>query len=297
VPAQAHLHAHPHDDPARISVASVQDLHLIRAWADAESWNPGLADTQPFFAADPTGFLVARREGDDTPVSCISVIRYGTDFGFLGLYLARPDVRGQGYGIQVWNAGTARLSGRTTGLDGVVAQQPNYRKSGFVSAWTNTRYEGIPDGTATPPPGVTLVDATTLPFSQLAAYDRRFFPAPRDAFLASWLTAPHRHSLAALKDGELVGLGTIRDCSDASRIGPLDAATPDIAAALLTALAATAPGTPIALDVPDINPAAIRLAEQLALTPGFETSRMYTSPTPPAFDRTGVYAITTLELG
>ncbi|MFD3514125.1 GNAT family N-acetyltransferase [Streptomyces sp. NPDC058657] len=269
----------------------------MRAWAEAEGWNPGLADLQPFLAADPTGFLVARREGDDTPVSCISVVRYGADFAFLGLYLARPDVRGQGHGIRVWNAGTARLSGRTVGLDGVVAQQPNYRRSGFVSAWTNTHYEGVPSGAATPPPGVALVDATTLPLAELAAYDRRFFPAPREAFLASWLAAPQRHSLAALKDGHLVGLGTIRACPGPSRIGPFHAADPDIAAALLTALAATAPGTPVSLDVPDINPAAVRLAEQFALGPGYETSRMYTSPTPPEFDRTGVYAITTLELG
>ncbi|MFF0741233.1 GNAT family N-acetyltransferase [Streptomyces sp. NPDC004111] len=269
----------------------------MHAWAREEGWNPGLADVQPFFAADPTGFLVARREGDDTPVSCVSVIRYGTDFGFLGLYLARPDVRGQGYGIQVWNAGMARLAGRTVGLDGVVAQQPNYRKSGFVSAWTNTRYEGVPSGTATPPPGVALVDAGTLSFAELAAYDRDFFPAPRETFLGAWLAAPGRHSIAAVEDGRIVGLGTIRGCVAASRIGPFHAAGPDIAAALLTALAATSPGTPVALDVPDINPAAVRLAEQFGLTPGFETSRMYTTPQPPEFDRTGVYAITTLELG
>lgn len=281
---------------AHIATASVNDLHLIRAWADAEGWNPGIADTQPFFAADPGGFLVARRDGDPTPVSCVSVVRYGADHAFLGLYLARPDLRGQGYGIQVWNAGMDRLTGRNVGLDGVVAQQPNYRKSGFTPAWTNTRYEGTPTTPVPPPPGVELVDATALPFAQLAAYDRRFFPAPRDAFLASWLTAPHRTSVAALTDGHLVGFATLRTCATASRIGPLYAATPDLAATLLTTLAATTPGAPVALDVPDTNPAATRLAEQLALTPTFETARMYTAEPPPA-DHQALYAVTTLELG
>ncbi|MEU8892479.1 GNAT family N-acetyltransferase [Streptomyces sp. NPDC048442] len=270
----------------------------MRDWAHAEGWNPGIADAQPFFAADPRGFLLARREDDDTPASCVSVVRYGTDHAFLGLYLARPDLRGQGYGIQVWNAGMERLAGRNVGLDGVVAQQPNYRKSGFTSAWTNTRYEGIPAGGSrvAAADGVTVVDAATLPFELLAAYDRRFFPAPRDAFLASWLTAPHRRAVAAIRDGNLAGLAVLRTCSAASRVGPLYAATPDIAATLLTTLAATTPGTPIALDAPDCNPAAIRLAERLALTPTFETARMYTSE-PPDIDRTGLYALTTLELG
>ncbi|MGW7411187.1 GNAT family N-acetyltransferase [Streptomyces sp. NPDC054863] len=300
--------------PVRIAAASVSDLHLMRAWADAEGWNPGIADAQPFFAADPRGFLIARREGDDTPTSCVSVIRYDTDHAFLGFYLTRPDLRGQGYGIQVWNAGMERLAGRNVGLDGVVAQQSNYRKSGFTSAWTNTRYEGIPEGGTSfgslgrapadgatsfggaPADGVTVVDATTLPFELLAAYDRRFFPAPRDAFLASWLTAPHRTALAAISDGNLAGLAVLRGCPGASRVGPLYAATPDIAATLLTTLAATTPGIPIALDAPDCNPAAIHLAERLALTPTFETARMYTAG-PPDIDRTGLYAVTTLELG
>lgn len=94
----------------------------------------------------------------------------------------------------------ARLNGRNVGLDGVVAQQPNYRRSGFRPAWTTMRYEGRP------PAGL---------------------PVP--------------------------------------------------------------PGT-------DINPAAVRLAEELGLSPSFETARMYTGPSPDV-DHTGLFGITSLELG
>ncbi len=40
------------------------------------------------------------------------------------------------YGVEPWN------SWRTIGLDGVLAQQENYRKSGFQLAYRNIRYCG-----------------------------------------------------------------------------------------------------------------------------------------------------------
>ncbi len=267
---------------------------MMADWAHAENWNPGLTDGQAFFAADPCGFLIGRLDG--VPASCVSVVRYGADFGFLGFYLTRPELRGQGYGSRLWAAGTARLAGRNTGLDGVVEQQPNYRRSGFRPAWTNLRYEGLVPVDVAPPPGVTLVDARTLPFGQVTAYDRRFFPAERDSFLAAWTTTPGRTALVALSEGEVRGLAVLRACRTSSRIGPLYAATPEIAGALVSALAATDPSSPVAVDVPGINPAAMRLAEQLGLAPSFETARMYTGAAPDV-EHAGLFGITSLELG
>lgn len=163
-----------------INGASAADMALIRDWADEEGWNPGESDRFAFGAADPGGFLVGRLRGE--PVACISAVRYGAGFGFIGFYIARPAVRGQGYGIRLWKAGMERLDGRLVGLDGVVEQQDNYRKSGFRPAWNNVRHEGAPrcaEPGGVTVPGVEIVDAATLPFGQLAAYDRRFFPEPR----------------------------------------------------------------------------------------------------------------------
>src|SRR5690349_13384084 len=155
-----------------IGVGSAEDVARMSAWADDEGWNPGNTDSLAFHATDPGAFLIGRLDGK--PVACISVVRYGAGFGFLGYYIARPEIRGQGYGIQIWRAGMARLAGRNVGLDGVVTQQDNYRKSGFRRAWNNVRHGGAPTAVA-PPRGTTLVDARTLPFDRLAAYDRRFF--------------------------------------------------------------------------------------------------------------------------
>ncbi|MFF1369113.1 GNAT family N-acetyltransferase [Streptomyces virginiae] len=275
-----------------IAGASAADMKLIRDWADEEGWNPGDSDRFAFAVADPDGFLVGRLDGE--PVACISAVRYGGGFGFIGFYIARPAVRGQGYGIRLWHAGMERLDGRLVGLDGVVDQQDNYRKSGFRSAWNNFRYEGVPQGEDDR--AVEIVDAATLPFGRLAAYDRRFFPAARDAFLSAWTGLPGRTALAAVRDGRIEGLGVIRPSSAAHRIGPLYAATPAVAAALVRRLARHAPDGEVSVDVPDANPKAGALFERLGLAPAFETARMYTGPTPD-LALTELFGVTSLELG
>ncbi len=45
----------------------------------------------------------------------------------------------------------ARLGARTVGLDGVVAQQENYKKSGFVLAHRNVRHGGVARPVASDP--------------------------------------------------------------------------------------------------------------------------------------------------
>ena len=112
-----------------------------------EGWNPGLYDAVCFFKTDPNGFFVGLLDGE--PIGCISGISYSGGFGFIGFYIVIPERRGQGYGIQLWDAALAHLKGHTVGLDGVVAQQPNYKKSGFALAYRNIRYEGV----AAPSPG------------------------------------------------------------------------------------------------------------------------------------------------
>ncbi|GAA4564229.1 GNAT family N-acetyltransferase [Planotetraspora kaengkrachanensis] len=276
-----------------ITNASAEDIRRIGGWAADEGWNPGRSDGQAFFSADPHGFFIGRLEGE--AVASISAIRYGTDFGFIGLYIARPSVRGQGYGIQVWRAGMEHLAGRNIGLDGVVEQQDNYQTSGFRRAWNNLRFEGVPLG-ADALGDVTLIDARAVPFDRIAAYDRRFFPAPRDAFLSSWIGLPDRTALAAVRDGRLHGLGVIRAAGTAPRVGPLYASSLDVAIALMNALAASVPGSPVVVDVPDINKASVQMMERLGLEPVFEAARMYTGPVPDV-DLPGIYAVTSIELG
>ncbi len=278
-----------------VTRATRDEWELVRAWAVEEGWNPGRADGDAFFAQDPDGFFLGRLDGE--PVSAVSVVTYGDAYAFLGFYLVRPELRGRGLGLATWRAGLAHAGGRTVGLDGVPAQQDNYRRSGFTTAYRSARYVGEVPSPDRPVTGV--VPATQVDPAQLAAYDSACHHAERPRFLAAWLTTPGHRALARVTDGRVTGYGVVRPSQDEARVGPLFADGPEDAAALLDALAGAARefGTrAIAVDMPETNPAAARLAEERGLTPTFETARMYTGPVRPvAADR--VFGVTTLELG
>ncbi|MFZ2101011.1 MAG: GNAT family N-acetyltransferase [Oricola sp.] len=281
-----------------IRAASRDEFAVAVDWAASEGWNPGYDDLAAFHAVDPQGFLMGFVDGE--PVSSISVVRYGEDFGFLGFYIVRPDHRGTGAGIAIWNAGMAHLEGRTVGLDGVVAQQDNYRKSGFTLAGRNIRHTGIATTDAQSGDVCTIRPVDTADLPLLCAYDRVHFPAARDGFLRNW-TLPglsvHRHTLLAVLDGAIAGYGTIRSCRTGYKIGPLFADTHDIAEALFSALAATAPSdAEISLDTPEDNHAAVAMAHRAGLVPAFETARMYRG-TDPDLPLDRIFGITTFELG
>jgi hypothetical protein len=74
------------------------------------------------------------------------------------------------------------------GLDGVVAQQQNYRKSGFELAYANVRYGGIVAARDAPEAGVMAL--TEVPLAAVEAYDATVFPTPRPAFLRAWIGSP-----------------------------------------------------------------------------------------------------------
>lgn len=270
-----------------------EEMPLLLDWAAAEGWNPGLHDGPCFHRADPAGFLLGLLGGE--PAASISVVRYGSDFGFLGFYLVRPPLRGRGLGRRIWEAGLAQLTGRVVGLDGVVAQQGNYRKSGFALAWQNIRHEGVGGGSSEPDKRVVAL--STLPFESVLAYDQVFFPAGRSAFLRCWIAQPDSASLAYVHAGRIRGYGMIRRCRTGCKIGPLFADRAAIAETLFAALKShSAPTDKVYLDTPASNPGAIALARRHGMNPMFETARMYAGPAP-ALPLQRLYGVTSFELG
>ncbi len=263
-------------------------------WAAAEGWNPGQHDADAFRATDPDGYWGLF--DDETLVATISAVRYRSGFVFIGFYICRPERRGQGLGYRLWRQVLGGLDSDCVGLDGVVDQQSNYCKSGFVLAHRNIRCGGTP----TLPAGDDRNLRSLGPSDALmiAAFERarRLFPSDRTDFLRAWLGMPGTAAYAIDNGAGVAGYGAIRPCGTGWKIGPLFADSYDDALALTRRLVRTTTDGPVFLDVPEPNEAARRLAAQLGLAQVFETARMYRGAAPDlALER--IFGITSFELG
>lgn len=269
---------------------TLPEVAELLVWAKAEGWNPGIDDAAPFQSADPSGFLGCFVDG--RLAAGISAVASPPDFGFVGLYICHPDFRGRGYGRLVWDAGMAHLGQRTIGLDGVPAQQENYRRMGFVPAYRTWRRTGrfIPERVD---PAAIAVGRDL--HSAVSAFDRRYYPGPRADFLAGWLAAP-RMARAIQRDGRVVAYGVLRQCHEGYKIGPLFSETVADAGVILHALCACSNGETVAIDVPEPATGFSALLDDLSFDRGFDTMRMYRGPAP-VHNLAGVFGVTTLELG
>ncbi|MET1415337.1 GNAT family N-acetyltransferase [Roseibium sp. HPY-6] len=270
------------------------EIHIPLEMARQEGWNPGIEDGPPFFAADPNGFLAGEIDGQ--LIAVISAVQYEDTYGFIGFYICKREFRTQGYGHQIWHHAMSYLGARLIGLDAVNEQTASYGEHGFKSVYRNIRQTGISMCDAPMDPRIAPIGQGLFP--SIRDYDRRFFPAPREAFLKAW-TAPMletRKGFAFVENGEVKGYGVVRRCHEGYKIGPLFADTPEIADTLFRTLAGQVKGQFVVLDTPEPNAAALLLAEKYDLSPEFETFRMYRGKVPDLpLDQT--FGITSFELG
>jgi len=274
------------------------ELDTALDWAAAEGWNPGLADAEAFWAADPGGFWALEVAG--ALIGTASTVVYGEgQLGFVGLFIVRPEWRGRGLGSRFWRFFIDRLQGRLApgggaALDGVFAMQAYYARSGFRFTHRSLRMEGRAQPGAVDP---RLCDATTPDFAQVLAFDRLCFGAERRDFLRLWLRPEGGRALAWCGPGGSVrGYGVVRPCRNGFKIGPLFAEEPAVAEALFAGLSAHAAGAPLFLDIPENHPEAVALAARHGLREGFGCARMVTDGFP-ALPWERVYGVTSFELG
>ena len=266
--------------------ATLDDVRLMLSWAAEEGWNPGLADAEAFFAADPEGFFVA--DVDGAPVASISVVNHTDDFAFLGLYICRPEYRGQGIGFGLWEHALEHAGERTVGLDGVPDQQENYAASGFVWAGETRRFEGAIEGAVC----ADVCEASPEDIARLGAKEAGVTGVAKAALNAVWFTPVEGRATYVLEDGS--AFATARRCEVGTKIGPLVANTMEQATTLIHHVAAQFDGT-IIIDVPTGSEALADWCEGQGMVVSFGTARMYRG-TPPKTG-SGILAVSTLELG
>ena len=268
-------------------------------WAAREGWNPGLHDAELFWATDPEAFIAAELGGE--LIGGGAITSYGGEFGFMGFFIMRPEFRGRGLGNRLWQARRERLLARlrlgaSIGMDGVFDMQSYYAKGGFVFSHRNLRFRTEVGKASAPGDAEEVAPLGTLPFDELASYDRRCFPAPRTNFLKRWIAQPDALALGLRRGGRLSGYGVVRRCREGCKIGPLFADDRAAANALYLRLAGFAAGGPLFVDAPENNPEAMALVQAQRMTEVFGCARMYLGPKPAVAEQR-VFGVTTFELG
>lgn len=282
--------------PDRLRPLVRSEVEELVGWAAAEGWNPGHADADVFLATDPEGFHGIEREGE--LLGAGSIVSYAGEHGFLGLFIVRPDLRGEGLGRLIWDALCERLRARLArgaaiGLDGVPAMEGFYARSGFRITHRNLRMQATGEAAPSDP---RLRPLSSLPFEQVSALDRAHFGFPREAFLRPWIDPPGGLGLGLLDGDELRAMGVARPCREGFKVGPLFAPGRDGAERIFAALSDHAAGQPLLLDVPEHNREAMALAAAHGMREVFACARMYAGPAPELpWER--IYGVTTFELG
>ncbi|KAI1316827.1 hypothetical protein EDD11_009405 [Mortierella claussenii] len=270
-----------------------QAFETFYTWSLQEHWNPSTKGNDIkdlYYKADPEGFFFGRipvaspnhrlhhlhahqdknqESEEDEIVSIVSAVRYGDEQAWVGFYIVSPHHRGHGYGLQTFqqalkHAGHHRPS---VGLDAVMAQVENYKKSGFTQiGWQDERRHGSvkellehhEHGLAkqiahNEIPGLVLLSDPQVDLDQLPGIEERFSGLKRSEFVKNWAKFHAEHSeqhcfgVAVLstdgakdaKSGKAIvlGYGCVRPAVNSYRVGPLYATTPEIAKQLLVKLA------------------------------------------------------------
>jgi Acetyltransferase (GNAT) domain len=159
-------------------------------------------------------------------------------------------------------------------------------------AFRDLRFQGVASGVR----DAGVVDLASADFAEIAAYDRAFTPAARDAFLAGWIAAPGVIVMGLRENARLAGYGVARPCRLGYKIGPLFAERADIAKRIAGSLMARFVGEQAQIDLPEANPAAVALAEAFGLQMRFGCMRLYYGPQP-ALPIERIFAVTLFEFG
>jgi hypothetical protein len=148
-----------------------------------------------------------------------------------------------------------------------------------------------------PPDSANIVALSDIPFDRVCTYDRRCFPADRERFLRCWINMPESKAIAFMEGDAVAGYGVARKCRHGYKVGPLFANNGSIAEALFRSLMNNLEeGSPIFLDVPEVNSSAVALAHRFNMKRVFETARMYSKELP-KISVDWIFGVTTFELG
>jgi GNAT superfamily N-acetyltransferase len=225
------------------------DLPRAAALSAAVGWNQTAADWAVFCRLGEARGL---DDGADALAGSAAVLPFGAELAWISMVIVRPDRRRQGLATALMRWAMERLSTtRCVALDATPAGREVYRRLGFSEFWGFCRW-ALPAALPVPEGAPRTRPLAEADWPALLALDARGFGADRAALLRHLAQRLPAAAMVAETDGRPIGFALARDGLRAPQIGPVVAATPTAAAALVgAALAALPAGSHPVLDLAD----------------------------------------------
>lgn len=230
-------------------------------------WNQVGRDWEQFLTLTPDGAAVAEHDG--RVVGTVATVRYGTRFGWIGMVLVDPSVRGRGVGTRLLDHALELLSDMPlVRLDATSAGHDLYLTRNFTEEGRILRLQAIAPGLTAPSrEGVRRM--TDQDIADVSALDEQIFGASRDALLRwMWQGAPE-YAWVARRGSRLTGYMFGRHGHNFAHMGPIVAVDAETARQLATACLGAHAGSAFVVDTPVHTPSWQRSLEAL----GFREQR------------------------
>ncbi|BEV35647.1 GNAT family N-acetyltransferase [Synechococcus sp. M16CYN] len=289
-----------------IRLAQPSDIPTIIDWAKNEDFAPGSGDVQIYRNTDKQGIWVAWV--DSLAVGCIAGIKYNHIYGFIGLYIVKPEYRRNGYGHKLWEKALAHLNNvQCIGLEAAPHLVDSYSEWGFKASSQTIRWQlfKIDEINHTEQllnnHNFHVVTGNQIPLEVINKYDAMRESTARPHFLSQWLKHQSGRVMTLIDNNNLChGFARIRPCfltvGEGWRIGPILADSQQLAKILITNLLSQHQGI-VLIDSPQNNTKAQALLFSLGFRQVSFTIRMYKGLCHHVVSTKDVYGLACLELG
>jgi ribosomal protein S18 acetylase RimI-like enzyme len=218
-----------------VRVLGPGDLGVALELSNAAGWNQVDADWRIFLEL---GHLMGVDVAGQGVVATAATLPLGPDFGWVSMMVVRTDFQRRGIGRQLLGQCVLDLAaqGLVPGLDATPAGRELYQALDFRDTWAITRWKCNRPGNAPPDEaggGIEVRAASPADLAAIVTLDHAAFGAERQSVLARLLERAPSLAALALRAGEPCGYLLAREGREAFQLGPIAAAGPDVAIALL----------------------------------------------------------------
>jgi GNAT superfamily N-acetyltransferase len=199
------------------------------------------------FLVPPSSATVAVREG--RVIGTAATLRYGSEFGWIGMVLVDPDAQGQGLGPSLLGHALDSLHDLAAiRLDATPAGYPLYVKQSFEEESRLKRMERTVPGRIESSGHAGIQKMTRGDLDEIAAMDAGAFGAPRSDLLEWMYAGLPAYALVARRGEELAGYLFGRHGFEFAHLGPIVARDSDIAMQLAESCLARHGDRPFIID-------------------------------------------------